>query len=249
MTVEGEQDLAGLLRIGRVVGLTLRHMQAAVEPGMTTAELDAVGAAFLAQHGARSAPILAYNYPGHTCISLNDEAAHAIPGPRVIQPGDLINIDVSAELDGYWADTGASMPLPPVEPAKQRLCDYTFEALQAAIGAARAGQPMNAIGRAVEAVARRGGYQVIRELGGHGVGRGLHEYPRSIPHYFERRAARKLMPGMVITLEPFLTTGAIHVRTEPDGWTLRTTDGSLAAQYEHTVIITDDEPILVTAVD
>ncbi len=249
MSIEGEHDLVGLLRIGRIVGLTLKHMQAALRPGMTTAELDAVGAAFLREHGARSAPILAYNYPAHTCISINDEAAHAVPGPRVIQPGDLVNIDVSAELDGYWADTGASIPVPPVDPAKQRLCDYTLEALQAAVGAARGGQPMHAIGRAVEAVARRGGYQVIRELGGHGVGRHLHEHPRSIPHYFERRAARKLVPGMVITLEPFLTTGAIHVKTDPDGWTLRTTDGSLAAQFEHTVIITDGAPILVTAVE
>ena len=249
MSIDGEHDLTGLLRIGRIVGLTLRHMQAALEAGMTTADLDAIGAAFLRQHGARSAPILAYNYPGHTCISVNDEAAHGIPGPRVIQPGDLVNIDVSAEMDGYWADTGASIPVPPVAPDKQRLCDFTREALDAAIDAARAGQPINAIGRAVEDVARRGGYQIIRELGGHGVGRHLHEYPRTIPHYFERRATRKLTEGMVITLEPFLTTGAIHVRTDPDGWTLRTTDGSLAAQYEHTVIITSDRPILVTAVD
>jgi methionyl aminopeptidase len=248
MTVENEQDLLGLMRIGRVVGETLKHMQAAVRPGMTTGELDAIGAAFLKQHGAQSAPIITYKYPAHTCISINDEAAHGIPGSRVIQPGDLVNIDVSAELDGYFADTGASMQVPPHTPDKQRLLTATQEALQAAINAVRAGQPINVIGRAVEAVARKYGYSIIRELGGHGVGKKLHEAPHSVPHHFVRRANLKLKDGQVLTLEPFLTTGAIHVNTLPDGWTLRTTDGSLAAQFEHTVIITNDRPILVTAV-
>ncbi|MBZ0288864.1 MAG: type I methionyl aminopeptidase [Anaerolineae bacterium] len=248
MTVETEEDLVGLMRIGRIVGLTLQHMQNAVRPGMTTADLDAIGAEFMLQNGARSAPILTYKFPGHTCISINDEAAHGIPGGRVIQPGDLVNIDVSAEMDGYYADTGASMQMPPFSPEKQRLCEFTQEALQAAIGVARAGQPINVIGRAVEEVARKGGYSIIRELGGHGVGKRLHEPPHAVPHHFVRRANQKLREGMVMTLEPFLTTGAIHVNTEADGWTLRTTDGSLAAQYEHTVIITKDAPILVTAV-
>lgn len=248
MTVESHEDLLGLLKIGRIVGLTLQHMQAAARPGMSTAELDAIGAAFLRQHGARSAPILAYNYPGHTCISINDEAAHGIPSSRVIQPGDLVNIDVSAEMDGYWADTGGTVAMPPISPEKQRLCDYTRKALEAAISVVRAGQPINVIGKAVEAVARQGGYSIIRELGGHGVGRHLHEPPHAVPHHFVRRATQRLTEGMVLTLEPFLTTGAIHVKTEADGWTLRTTDGSLSAQYEHTVVITDEAPILVTAV-
>ena len=248
MTVDNEQDLLGLMKIGRIVTLTMRHMQEAVRPGITTGELDALGAAFLAKHGAHSAPIITYKYPGHTCISINDEAAHGIPGSRVVQAGDLINIDVSAELDGYFADTGASMQVPPHTPEKQRLLTATQEALQAAISVVRAGQPINVIGQAVEKVARKYGYQIIRELGGHGVGKKLHEPPHSVPHHFVRRAREKLHEGQVLTLEPFLTTGAIHVNTLADGWTLRTTDGSLAAQFEHTVIITNDRPILVTAV-
>lgn len=248
MSIESQQDLLGLMRIGRIVGETLRHMQESVKPGMTTAELDEIGAAFMKKHGARSAPILTYNFPGHTCISLNDEAAHGIPGERVIEAGDLINIDVSAELDGYWADTGGSMPVPPIEPEKQRLCDATQEALQAAIDAVRAGERINVIGRAVEPVAKRHGYKIIHSLGGHGIGRHLHEPPHAVPHYFEPRARTRLTEGMVMTLEPFLTTGATEVKTDPDGWTLRTLDGSLAAQYEHTVIITREKPILVTAV-
>lgn len=248
MTIESEKDLLGLLKIGRIVTLTMRHMQDNIRPGMTTAELDAIGAKFLAQHGARSAPILTYKYPGHTCISINDEAAHGIPGSRVIQPGDLVNVDVSAELDGYFGDTGGTVIVPPATPLKQKLCDYTRRALDAAINVVKAGRPINVIGQAVEPVARKGGFKIIQDLGGHGVGRGLHEVPHRVPHHYVRSARQKLTEGLVITLEPFLTTGAQHVYTDSDGWTLKTVDGSLSAQYEHTVVITKGHPILVTAV-
>ena len=247
MTVENETDLQGLLTIGRIVGLTLQHMIERVEPGMTTAELDAMGAAFLEAHEARSAPILAYKFPGATCISINDEAAHGIPGERVIQPGDLVNVDVSAEKDGYWADTGMSVAVPPASDEKRRLVEAARQALDIAIEHARAGRPIYEIGQAVEAHANKHGFQVIRELGGHGVGRHIHEKP-SIPHYFNRHARQPLVEGQVITLEPFLTTGARHIKTMPDKWTLKTRDGSLAAQFEHTVIITKDRPLLVTQV-
>lgn len=246
MTVESEKDLLGLMKIGRIVAQTLKHMQEALRPGMTTGELDAIGAEFMRQHGARSAPILAYKFPGHTCISINEEAAHGIPGDRVIQPGDMVNIDVSAELDGYIADTGASTPVPPTTPQQQKLLDFTQLALARAIDTARAGVPLNAVGRAVEQVAKDGGYKIIRELGGHGVGRHIHEKP-SISNYFNRRLRGNFQENSVLTLEPFLTTGAIHVDTLADGWTLRTTDGSMVAQFEHTIVITKDRPIIVTA--
>ena len=248
MSIDNEQDIVSLMKIGRIVGLTLQYMGEQLEAGMSTEDLDQLGAEFMAKHGARSAPILTYKFPGHTCISINDEAAHGIPGKRVIQPGDLVNIDVSAELNGYYADTGGSFHVPPIDPKKQHLLDTTRKALDAAINAARAGQPLNVIGKAVEKVATPAGYRIIRELGGHGVGRGLHEPPHAVPHFFKRSLRQKLKEGMVMTLEPFLTTGAIHVKTQPDGWTLRTPDGSLVAQYEHTVIITQGKPILVTAV-
>jgi methionyl aminopeptidase len=247
MSIDSEKDLLGLMRIGKIVGLAIQHMRECMEPGMTTAELDAIGGEFLKQNGARSAPILAYKYPGYTCISVNDEAAHGVPGKRVIKDGDLVNIDVSAELDGYWADSGASFPIPPTTPEKQKLLDYTKTALERAIDAARAGAPINAVGKAVEAVAQEGGFSIIRELGGHGVGRHIHEKP-SVPNFYTRRTKGHFEEGMVLTLEPFLTMGAIHVNTLADGWTLRTTDGSLVAQYEHTIVITKERPILVTAV-
>jgi methionyl aminopeptidase len=248
MIVATEKDLLGLTRIGQICGVVLQEMIGALRPGITTRELDEIGSRALMKHHARSAPILVYKYPGVTCISINDEAAHGIPGDRVVQPGDLVNIDVSAELDGYFADTGASVPVPPVAPESQALCDATQTALDAAIEAVRAGEPLNVIGREVEAIARKGGYRIIRELGGHGVGRGLHEPPRNVPNFFTPRAKERLVDGQVLTIEPFLTPGSGKIFTAKDGWTLKTVDGKPAAQYEHTLVITAKKPVLITKV-
>lgn len=248
MSIESDNDLIGLMNIGRICALTMLHMAKHLEPGMTTAELDRVGAAFLEKHGARSAPILTYKFPGSTCISINEEVAHGIPSERVVQAADMVNIDVSAELNGYMADTGGTFLVPPTTPEKERLCYFTKLALERSLDAARAGQPLNAIGRAVETEAKRGGYNVIRELGGHGIGRKLHEDPRNVHNFFNPRVKQKLTEGLVMTIEPFFNTGRGKIVTAKDGWTLKTTDGSLTAQYEHTVIITKDRPILVTAV-
>lgn len=248
MIVSSEKDLLGLTRIGQICGATLQEMIAALKPGITTRELDEIGSHALMKHHARSAPILVYKYPGVTCISINDEAAHGIPGDRVVQVGDLVNIDVSAELDGYFADTGASVPVPPISPESQALCDATQAALNAAISAVRAGEPLNVIGRAVEDIARKGGYHIIRELGGHGVGRGLHETPRNVPNFYTTRARERLADGQVLTIEPFLTTGSGKIFTARDGWTLKTSDGAPAAQYEHTLVITPKRPVLITKV-
>jgi len=248
MTVESDSDLQGLMRIGQIVGEAVRVMAESLRPGITTKELDEIGAAYLKKRGARSAPILTYKYPGATCISINDEAAHGVPGKREVKAGDLVNIDVSAELDGYFADTGASFPVPPISPEVEFLCDCTQMALDAALEVVRDGQRINVIGRAVESIANKAGLHIIRDLGGHGVGRGLHEDPRNIPNYYTNRAKSRLSDGMVMTIEPFLTFGSGRIYTARDGWTLKTSDGQLAAQYEHTVVITHGKPILVTAV-
>ncbi len=247
MTIESQADMVGMLRIGKVVGLTLQRMKAALRPGITTAELDAIGAEFLKQEGARSAPILTYKFPGWTCISLNDEAAHGIPGSRTVEVGDLINIDVSAELDGYYADTGETIPMLPVSSIKEKLANCARTALEKGIDAARAGRPVNEIGRAMENYERSCGFRPIIDLPGHGVGRKLHEAP-SVPGFYTKRAREMMKEGMVFTIEPFVSTKANRIVTMPDGWTLKTPDGSLVAQYEHTVIITKDRPVLVTAV-
>ncbi|MDD3518790.1 MAG: type I methionyl aminopeptidase [Chromatiales bacterium] len=248
MTIETQQDIEGLRRIGRIVALVLQEMERQARPGMTTRELDAIGRAELDRHGARSAPEITYGFPGATCISINEEAAHGVPGERVIQPGDMVNVDVSAELDGYVADTGGSFVMPPVSTHKRRLCAATRFALEQAVAEVTAGRPLNVIGRTIEGVARQHGYRIIRNLGSHGVGRHLHEEPKFIPGYHDPRERRRLEEGMVITIEPFLSTRAEAVREADDGWTLRAPRGNLSAQYEHTLIVTRGRPIVVTTI-
>lgn len=246
MTIETEDDVVALQRIGRIVSCVLQAMLDAAEPGMTTRELDALGARLLEAQGARSAPRLAYGFPGSTCISINEQAAHGIPGDRVIGAGDVVNIDVSAELDGYFADTGGTTVVPPGNPQKIRLCHASRVALDQAMQQARAGRPINAIGAAIERTAKTYGFRVIENLASHGVGRALHEEPEQILGYFEPKDRRVLRHGMVITIEPFLSTRSRVVTEAADGWTLVAAPGNLSAQYEHTMIITRGEPIVVT---
>lgn len=246
MTIETEDDVTALKRIGRIVSSVLQDMLDAAEPGMTTRELDSLGERLLERHGARSAPRLSYDFPGATCISLNEEAAHGIPGDRVIRAGDVLNVDVSAELDGYFADTGGTRVVPPTTAQKTRLCHATRTALEQAMKQARAGQPINGIGAAIERTARSYGFRVIENLTSHGVGRALHEAPENIAGYFDPADHRLLSEGMVITIEPFLSTRSRVVTETGDGWTLVGVPGNLSAQYERTMIITRGEPIVVT---
>ena len=204
MSIDGPEDLAGLKRAGAAVAEARDLMGAAVAEGISTAELDALGREVLERHGARSAPRLAYDFPGTTCISVNDALAHGIPSrSTVLREGDLVNIDVSAELDGYWADTGASFPVGPVSPAATRLLAATRHALRDALAEARADQPLRNLGRAVQRRARKSGFRVIRNLAGHGVGRSIHEEP-SVPNGYEPRNRTVLHEGLVIAVEPFL---------------------------------------------
>ena len=246
MSINDEHDLEGLKRIGAVVAAARDAMGAHVAPGVTTAQLDAIGKEHLDRHGARSAPQLAYGFPGVTCISVNDQLAHGIPSHDcVLRAGDLVNIDVSAELDGYWADTGASFPVGMVSAQASALLRATRLALEDALSEARADAPLRNIGRAVERRAKRCGFRVVRNLCGHGVGRHIHEDPQ-IPNTFEPRNRTLLREGLVITIEPFLTTGATMAIEAADGWTLRSPDGSRGAQFEHTLVITRGRPIVVT---
>ena len=246
MSINDERDVEGLKRVGAIVAAARDAMGARVAPGVSTAELDAIGKAILDRHGARSAPRLAYGFPGVTCISVNDQVAHGIPSEKcVLGAGDLVNIDVSAELGGYWADTGASFPVGMVSAEASALLHATRLALQDGISQVRAGAPLRNIGRAVERRAKQCGFKVIRNLCGHGVGRNIHEEP-SVPNTFDRQDRTVLRAGLVITIEPFLTLGATMAVQDPDGWTLRSSDGSLGAQFEHTMIVTGRGPIVVT---
>lgn len=246
MTVQDQNDIDGILKVGRVVARVRDAMLAAIEPDMTTAELDRLGGDLLDRFGARSAPRVVYDFPGATCISVNEEAAHGVPGSRIIRAGDIVNVDVSAEVDGYFADTGGTIVVPPIETTKARLCHATRLALENALAEARAGAPINRIGKAIQGTAKSHGFKVIRNLAGHGIGRSLHEEPGDIVSYHDRRDTRRLQFGQVIAIEPFLSTRSTQVTEAEDGWTLVGHPANLSAQYEHTIIVTRGAPIVAT---
>ena len=247
MTIDNDDDLKHLKAIGRIVFETMLLMKKSLKPGISTAGLDRIGEKNLARYGARSAPILMYDFPGHTCISINDEAAHGIPSGRKVEPGDVVNIDVSAELNGYFGDTGATFTVPPVDPRIEYLCQVTRKSLNAAMAAARAGAKVNQIGQAIEKTAINAGFATIRDLGSHGIGRSLHEEPHFIQNFYDKSDTRTLSEGQVITIEPFLSTVADGTVTAEDGWALLTGDGNRSAQYEHTMVITRGKPLVLTA--
>ena len=247
MSIDSEKDLQALIKIGKIVAIAREEMLKSMKPGMTTKELDRIGQRVLAGYGARSAPRYQYKFPGYTCISVNDEAAHGIPGHRVLRPGDSINIDVSAELNGYFADTGATVILNDQDELKNKLCVCSKNALYKGIDNARTGAKLNQIGKAIYNEAKNSGFTVIRNLTGHGIGRKLHEEPTHILNYFDERDNQILTTGLVLAIETFISTGAEFVIQDKSGWTLKTPDRSLVAQFEHTVVVTDNEPIILTA--
>ena len=246
MSINDDDDLQGLLRIGRIVALAIDEMRGRVEPGITTANLDAVCGEVLAGHGARSAPQLVYGFPGVACISVNDEAAHGVPGRRVIAEGDLVKLDVTGELDGYFADACVTVSVPPLSAERKRLVDGAKAAFDAALAAARAGEPIGRIGQAAEHMAQRHGLRIVRDLFGHGVGRSIHE-PPVVPNCAMQSLGPALTEGLVIAIEPHLTSGSGRVVTAADGWTIRSTDRRPVANYEHTVVVRNGSPLVVTA--
>ena len=246
MSIESPADFDGLARVGRVVASTLKAMADSVRPGVSTAEVDAVGAGVLRRHGARSAPRIFYGFPGVNLISVNDEVVHGVPGERVLRPGDLVSLDVTAELDGYIADAATTVPLAPYSRKAARLCRCARKAFEKAAAVAHAGTPIQYIGRAVEREVRQRGFSVLAELAGHGTGRRIHEDP-VVSNVFHPSDTQPLTDGLVLTIEPLIAERSERVFADDDGWTLRTAGGDLSAHYEHTLVITKEKPILLTA--
>lgn len=246
MSIETEMDLICLKRIGKIVSLAREEMVKAVKPGITTLELDKIGERVLLEYGAKSAPKQDYQFPGATCISLNNEAAHGIPSNRILIEGDSVNIDVSAVLDGYYADTGATIVVGNDIQQRALLCECAKTALQKAIEIVRSGIKINQIGKVIYNEARSNGFNVIKNLTGHGIGRKLHEEPENILNYYDYRDNRILKSGHVLAIETFISTGADYVIEDRNGWTLITPDKSAVAQFEHTIVVTENEPIVLT---
>lgn len=246
MTVTNQAELEGLQAIGRIVATTLQAMARAMEPGMTTCELDGIGRALLERAGAVPAPEDSYGFPGATCISVNEEIAHGVPGDRVIAAGDLVNIDVSASKDGFFADTGASFAVGVVAPAIERLCRDGRRAMEVGIGQVGADRPLDGIGNAIGRFAAARGYTLIRNLASHGVGRALHEAPEVIATWPTKGDRRRIDRGLVLTVEPFLSRGGVRAAEGRDEWTLFSQPRAPVVQYEHTVVATERGAIIVT---
>jgi methionyl aminopeptidase len=246
MSINSPEQFEKLRACGIIVAKALRAMAKEVHPGVTTAELCEIGSRVLSAHGARSSPPMVYGFPGDVCISVNDEVVHGIPCNRVLQPGDLVKLDLTAEKDGFHTDSAVSIEVSPGSSKTRELAHCAERAFRQALGVATAGNRTKDIGRAVEREVRRRGFSIIRELGGHGIGRTIHE-PPSVPNYADFSAQHKLTEGLVITIEPIIAVGSGEVSLDKDGWTYRTADGSLSAHYEHTVVITRGQPLLLTA--
>ncbi|MGV3704659.1 MAG: type I methionyl aminopeptidase [Arcticibacter sp.] len=247
MIINNKTDLEGMIQVSEAVAITLKKMQEYARAGMSTKELDDYGGEVLATFGARSAPYLVYRFPGHTCISINNEICHGIPSSdRIIQKGDLLNIDVSAELNGYWSDNGGSIIVEEDVHEKKHLIDTSIAILRNAITGIHSGVKINEIGGIIEAEARRNGYKVVKNLGGHGIGRGLHEQPDAILNYKDRLDKRRFRKDMVVAIETFITTKSTWAVEQSDGFTMLGDKGGFAVQHEHTIVVTDSLPIILT---
>jgi methionyl aminopeptidase len=247
MVISTDEELVKLKDIGRICAIAVQKMADVLEPGITTAELDAIGRQILEDHGAQSAPEFCYEFPGATCISVNEEVAHGIPGPRIIKAGDLVNIDVSALKDGFFGDTGASFAVPPVKRDIERLCRDGKRALWTGLQQVKTGHPLADIGNAIGAFARKNRYTLITNLASHGIGRSLHEEPKELPTWPDADETRIMEEGMVFTVEPFLSTGAYWAEDgDDDAWTLFSDPRAPTVQYEHTVVVTRNGPLILT---
>lgn len=248
MSITSETELNGIKKVSEVVGVTLRKMRDYAQPGMSTKELDDYGERLLKAYGAKSAPKLTYGFPGWTCISLNHEIAHGIPSAKnIMKEGDLVNIDVSAELDGYWSDNGGSFVLGKDIHEYGPMIEVSKTILHKAIHQIRGGVKIAAIGKIIEGEARKAGFNVIKNLVGHGVGRSLHEEPFEIPCYYDRFNRKRFRKNAIVAIETFISTRARIAHEQPNGWTFKANDGSFVAQHEHTIMVTDNVPVILTA--
>ena len=248
MSISNEAEKIGMQQVSDAVAITLKKMREYARPGISTKELDDYGGALLAQLGAHSAPFLTYQFPGYTCISVNEEVAHGIPSVhKILKEGDLINIDVSAELNGYWADNGGSFVLGEDIHGHGKLVATSKTILRKAISNIKGGIRISEIGKLIEAEAKKAGYTVIKNLTGHGVGRSLHEEPHEIANYGDRFNTARFKKNSVVAIETFIATRSTIADTLADGWTLRGNKGGFVAQHEHTIMVTDGQPHIFTA--
>lgn len=247
MSISTEAELFGMQKASHAVALTLKAMVNFAQAGKSTKEIDDFGASFLKQFGAQSAPFITYGFPGYTCISLDKEFCHGIPSAdRILKEGDLLNIDVSAELDGFWADNGCSFVIGKDIHQHQKLVDASKDILRIALDHIKGGVKIADVGHIMDTEARKRGYKVIKNLGGHGVGRSLHEEPDELLNYKNRYDQRRFKKNTVVAIETFIATDSTYATELKDGWTMVGNKGGYMAQHEHTIVVTDGKPLILT---
>jgi len=243
--IKSAAEIQRMRRACAAAAAVLHGVAALVVPGCTTAELNAAAGSMIAKLGGKS-PFLGYRgYPGNICVSVNEEVVHGIPGKRRIQYGDIVSLDVGIILDGYVGDNATTVAVGAVKPRAQELLQVTEKALLAGIAKAKVGSRVGEISFAVQSVVEAHGFSVVREFVGHGVGRKLHEDPQ-IPNYGRATDGPKLKSGMTLAIEPMINAGTFEVQLLSDGWTVVTADGAPSAHFEHTVLVTDGEPEILT---
>ena len=249
VTLKTPEQIAIMRRAGRVVAEMLRATREAVRPGISTAELDAIATKVLARSGARS-NFLHYGqppYPAVICTSVNDEIVHGIPTKkRVLREGDIVGIDAGAIIDGWHADAAITVPVGRVSPEAARLIEVTEQALRAGIAQTRPGKRLGDVGAAIQSLAESSGYSVVRQYGGHGIGRQMHEDGPFVPNWGDADRGLPIREGLTVAIEPMINIGGWDTRLLPDGWTVVTADGSLSAHFEHTVAVLRDGPEILT---
>lgn len=245
VTLKTRDEIATMRRAGAIVAEMLAVCRAAVRPGVTTAQLDALAARVLRDRGAVSSFLGYYGYPATICTSVNDQIVHGIPGPRRLKEGDIVGIDAGAIVDGWHADGAVTVPVGRVDAESARLIATTEEALRRGIAAARPGGRLGDIGAAVQGYAEAAGFSVVRNYVGHGIGRQMHEPPQ-VPNHGTAGQGRTINEGLCIAIEPMLNAGGASTRLLEDGWTVVTADGSRSAHFEHTVAVTSGGPVALT---
>jgi len=243
-----ERDLAAMRPACRAAAVVLDEVAAAIRPGVTTREIDQFAAERIRHHGAKSAFLGYRKYPCHLCISVNEEVVHGLAGDRRMEFGDIVSLDVGVVLNGFVGDTARTVAVGGCDVHAQRLMDVTERALHEGIEQAVAGNQVVDISRAIQRCVEGNGFSVVREFVGHGVGRTVHEDPQ-VPNFLDGKSSPRLRPGMTLAIEPMVNAGTAAVKLLKDGWTVVTQDGKPSAHFEHTVLVTEGEPEILTCLE
>jgi len=245
ITIKTKKDLEIMRQAGAIVADTLERLAGLVKPGITTASLDRFAESYLTERGAIAA-FKGYNgFPASVCVSVNEEVVHGIPGPRRLQEGDIVGIDLGAIVKGWYADSAITVPVGEINPEVRRLLRVAEESLYQGISQAKVGSRLGMVSNAIQRYVESAGYSVVRQYVGHGIGRKMHEDP-PVPNYGRPDRGPVLAAGMTIAIEPMVNAGGYEVLVRPDNWTVFTKDGSYSAHFEHTVAITENGPEILT---